>query len=138
MIGSMRRLQIDRLTRLIAAAATRLDGHDTDIGALETDVAALETGAGLRVYAITVTDAAYTAALRPVILCNCASNAITVTLPAASNGRLYWIKKVDSTANAVVIDGNGAETIDGAATQTLSYQWSAALVVSDGANWYIV
>jgi hypothetical protein len=132
------RNQVDRLTRLLDRFDGRLDGHDTDIADLVSDVTSIATGAALRMYTETVTAASHTAAAEPVILCNCASNAITVNLPAAAQGKFYFIKKIDATANAVTIDGNGGETIDGAATQTLSYQWSAAMVVSDGSNWYIL
>jgi len=46
--------------------------------------------------------------------------------------------KIDASANAVVIDGAGAETIDGAATQTLIAQYDSLHVVSSGAEWFIV
>jgi hypothetical protein len=39
-----------------------------------------------------------------------------MTLPtaASSTGKVFYIKKIDSSANSVIIDGAGAETIDGA------------------------
>lgn len=75
-----------------------------------------------------------------IILANAAAGPITVTLPKAGafKGRQFIIKKVDASANAVTVDGNGAETIDGAATQAISTQWEALLIVSDGAGWVIV
>lgn len=62
----------------------------------------------------------------------------TVTLPTAVgiSGRTYWFVKVSSTGT-VTIDGNGAETINGAANFTMTgtaYQIRA--VCSDGANWF--
>ena len=71
---------------------------------------------------------------------NATSGAVTITLPAAAGctGRRYDIKKVDSSANAVTIDGNSAETIDGAATYALSAQYSSVTIISNGSGWYII
>ena len=72
-------------------------------------------------------------------LCDCTSNAITINLPAASQaGRRYEIKKIDATSNAVTIDGNGSETIDGATTITITSQYESVTIVSDGQDWFIV
>ncbi|MDP3785966.1 MAG: hypothetical protein Q8R05_00195, partial [Candidatus Omnitrophota bacterium] len=65
--------------------------------------------------------------------------AFSITLPAASGntGRSYTIKKIDSSVNAVTVDPNAAETIDGAATYALSAQWKYVTAVSNGTNWII-
>ncbi len=75
-----------------------------------------------------------------VILADATSGVITVTLPASSglSGRLYFIKKTDAGANAVTIDGNASETIDGATTVALSSQYDARLIVCDGSNWHVI
>lgn len=68
------------------------------------------------------------------------AGAVTVTLPASTGNpiRTYVIKKIDSTANAVTIAGNGADTIEGSATITLSAQWTFRAVTNTGAGiWYI-
>lgn len=86
-----------------------------------------------------VRTAAYTAdATDFLVLCNASGGAFTVTLPAAAAaaGRIYTIKKIDSSANAVTVDGAGAETIDGAATRNLAAQYDALLIQSDGSNWH--
>jgi hypothetical protein len=70
-------------------------------------------------------------------LCDCTSNAITINLPAASAGQQFVIKKIDASANAVTIDGNASETIDGALTATLTTQYESITLVSDGSNWFI-
>lgn len=76
------------------------------------------------------------------IVCDCTSEAITVNLPAAADAdatrKVFVIKKVDSSANAVTIDANGTETIDGSETYTLSNQWDTVTVLSDGTQWLIV
>lgn len=79
-------------------------------------------------------------ALNNVALCDCTSNNITINLPAAStaSGLQYHIKKIDSSANTVTVDGNGSETIDGATTQVISNQYDSMTIVSDGSNWFIL
>lgn len=73
------------------------------------------------------------------ILCDATSGAFTVTLPAAStSGRVYAIKKIDSTGNAVTIDGNGAELVEGSANQTLDAQYEAVVIQSNGTAWFII
>lgn len=74
-----------------------------------------------------------------IVLCNCADGAITLNLPAAasSTGFEFTATKIDSTINTVTIDGSGAETINGAATQVISAQWTSATIACDGSGWYI-
>jgi parallel beta-helix repeat protein len=75
-----------------------------------------------------------------VILADASSGAFTLTLPSAASvgaGQEYTIKKIDGSTNAITIDPNGTETIDGAATYSLASQWKYVTIVSDGANWVI-
>jgi hypothetical protein len=67
------------------------------------------------------------------------SGAITVTLPAAasSTGRVYVIRKTNASANAVTIDPNGAETIDGGATLAVANQ-TAKLIICNGTAWITI
>lgn len=75
-----------------------------------------------------------------VLLCNATGGAFTVNLPSAGRyeGIQFIIKKIDASANAVTIDGAGAETIDGALTVSLTTQWESRTVISDGSNWLII
>lgn len=68
-----------------------------------------------------------------------AGSAFTVNLPAASGltGKKYSIKKTDSSFNAVTIDANSSETIDGATTTTLNTQYESVELICDGSNWHI-
>ena len=61
----------------------------------------------------------------------------TITLPTAVGirGKIYVVKKIDSSTNVVTVDGDGSETIDGATTALLSAQYSALMIQSDGTNW---
>ncbi len=78
--------------------------------------------------------------LENVILNDATAGDITLTLPLAStaSGKIYNIKKTDASANNVIIDGNGAETIDGAATLSTNTQYESFTVVCDGAAWFII
>lgn len=80
-------------------------------------------------YTITATDG--------LILCNASGGGFTVTLPTAVGraGKLYIIMQIDNSGNTVTIDGDGSETINGSATQTLNTQYSKWALMSDGANW---
>lgn len=75
-----------------------------------------------------------------VVLCDASNGPITVTLPAASGvrGRRYFIKKIDSSANAVTVDGNGGDLVDGGLTAPLTDEDEAITVVSDNSTWHIL
>jgi len=71
-------------------------------------------------------------------LVDATSGPVTITLPTAleATNRVLTVKKVDATANAVTIDGSGTETIDGAATRSITAQWDSMTIVSNGTTWY--
>ena len=73
-----------------------------------------------------------------LLICDATAGAITMTLPPAAlvPGRIYAFKRVNSGANAVIVDPSGAETIDGAATHTLTPQWNALTIMSNGVAWF--
>lgn len=76
-----------------------------------------------------------------LIRADATSGTLTVTLLAAAtagDGFQIAIKKIDSSANTVIIDGNSSETIDGAATLTLSTQYDVAIITCDGSNWHVI
>jgi len=61
---------------------------------------------------------------------NAVGGNMTINLPAAvGNGRLVSIKKIDSSANTVTIDGSGSETIDGATTYVLTTQYQGVQII---------
>jgi len=74
------------------------------------------------------------------VLCDAAAAGFTVTLPAAAlcKCNVINIKKIDVTANAVTVAANGAEKIDGQATQVITAPYTNMLITSDGSNWYIL
>jgi hypothetical protein len=66
----------------------------------------------------------------------------TVTLPTAvgRNGKVFTIKKIDSSANTVQLLTTSAQTIDGNASGALylKAQYDTIKLVSDGSNWLIL
>ena len=74
-----------------------------------------------------------------VVRVDATAGAAVITLPTAVGclGREYSIIKIDSSANTVTIDGDGAETINGATTKVISAQWGGATVHSDNAGWVV-
>ena len=74
---------------------------------------------------------------------NATGGAYAVTLPAASAaklGRIYTVKKMDSSANAVTITAAGTDTIEGAATIALTTQYAYRMVQRNAAGngWNII
>ncbi len=63
----------------------------------------------------------------------------TITLPTAVNiqGRIYVIKRNDSTNN-ITVNTTSLQTIDGATSLTLSTNYQVIMVQSDNANWQII
>jgi hypothetical protein len=73
------------------------------------------------------------------LLANCTTGAITFTLPpaATSGGFVLYFKKIDSTINAMIIQANGAELIDGSNTVSTIIQYEAWTLMCDGTQWWI-
>lgn len=68
-----------------------------------------------------------------------AGGSTTITLPAAATagaGFRFTAWKTDSTNN-VIIQPDGAETVNGAANYTLATQYEAAQFVTDGTSWVV-
>lgn len=61
----------------------------------------------------------------------------TITLPTASanTGRILTIVNADAGAGHVIVDGEGAETINGFTTFGLWYQYNQMQIICDGSNW---
>ena len=60
---------------------------------------------------------------------------VTITLPALGNGN-YIVKKVDSSANSVII--TGGVNIDGQATQSIVSQYNSLMIINRSTEWAIV
>ena len=79
---------------------------------------------------------------KDVTLINAASGNVTLTLPenggTVGSGRVMVVKRVDSSANTVVVQRETADTIDGSTNIQLYHIYETMSFVSDGANWYII
>ncbi len=73
------------------------------------------------------------------IECDASGGAFTITLPpvAGNPGLALDIMKTDSSANAVTVDGDGSDLIDGATTAVIVSENESIVVVSNGTSWGI-
>ena len=73
------------------------------------------------------------------IRCDATSGAFSVTLLAAPvTGQMIFFKKIDSSSNAITVNGNG-KNIDGVATCTLMQaQYNSFGIIYNGASWDII
>lgn len=76
-----------------------------------------------------------------VISVDASGGSWTLSLPAASTvtGKVLYIVRTDQTlANAVTIDPNSTETINGSTTRKLATRYESYTIQSDGSNWLIL
>ncbi len=103
------------------------------------DIGAAAVAAVRAVPVTAIKTSGYTAAIDELVRCNTTSGGFAVTLPTAvgNDGRGITIKKVVSHANAVTINTTSSQTIDGAASGsiTITDVLGTITVISDGANW---
>ena len=81
----------------------------------------------------------HTADTERIILADATLGVFTITLPllAKSSEISYWIMKIDASVNAVTVDGDGSEPINGAPTISLVNQYDKAFIVrGNNLNWY--
>lgn len=64
----------------------------------------------------------------------------TITLPTLSDNqdRFMRVKKIDSGAGAVILDGEGAETVDGQANKKLIFQYDSMTIKGAPTEWSMV
>ncbi len=86
--------------------------------------------------AYTLTDSDYT------VLADLTSTAFTLTLPTAvgRTGKEFVLKdwKGQSATRNLTIATTSSQTIDGAASKTISTNYNSIKVISDGANWAVI
>jgi predicted RecA/RadA family phage recombinase len=79
--------------------------------------------------------------LDSTIFVNTQAAAVTVTLPPSAScvGRRLTFIRAGTGVNAITLDGNASETIDGIATYAaMDAIRDTVTIESDGANWFIV
>ena len=64
----------------------------------------------------------------------------TMTLPTASanTDRVIKIMKIDSGAGYCIVDGEGAETINGTTTWEITEQYGYIQIQCDGSQWFVI
>jgi|GEM_PF-6047611 len=108
---------------------------------LDPEDAATKVYVDSGVKAITTKNADYLLALQDcTILASANGGVVTLTLPSAAlvAGKTYTLKKIDGSANAVIVATTGSQTIDGNPDFVLPTQWRYITVQSDGSNWFII
>lgn len=96
----------------------------------------LDTNYAAKLRVVTVSSN-YNASANSIVLADASGGAITVTLPSPQADAIVSVKKIDSSGNAVTIDGAGAN-IDGSASIQITTQYDSYTLVSDGTNWWVI
>ncbi len=124
----------------LAAHVAAADPHPGYLTQAEGDARYGALSGALDLNIRTISATATPAADDYTLLVDASGGAVTVNLPAAASsaGRILVVKKIDAVANAVTLDGNGAETIDGAATVATSTQWVAFTIQCNGTAWFVI
>lgn len=118
-----------------------LDGGANKIGISTSSPTSTLHLDGSLALTITSISSTTTAGAHHTILCNATGGAFDVDLPAASTcpGRVYVIKKIDASGNAVSVDPNSSETIDDSSTSyALAAQYDSITIQCDGSEWWIL
>jgi len=91
---------------------------------------------------VNVTAASYTAKAGDRVIGVNRAGAVTVTLPTAEvrKGRVYTVKDESGAAatNNITVATEGAETIDGAATDTIADNYGCVTYYSGGTSWFTI
>ena len=74
------------------------------------------------------------------ILCDATTGAFTINLMPAANfiGYPINVKKIDSSQNAITVDANSTELIDGFQVKIISGQYDSMTIISNGTFWSII
>jgi hypothetical protein len=127
---------IDQSTKFVLAASSAGDPPTSSVWTIDNGVSTEQlwsTTTKTSNYTVTESDR------DKLILVDASGGAVTITLLAAAtagNGFRVVIKKTDSSANVVTVDGNLSETIDGSTTSALSAQYDSDNLICDGSNWH--
>ncbi len=73
-----------------------------------------------------------------VLLVDASASGLTINLTPVVGGKVYHIKKTDSSSNAVTVNPNGSQTIDGDLTKEIIFQYDAMMIMADNSNWHIL
>lgn len=121
----------NKLTSLILTLSLALCAFALPVTAQQPVQQTNKGGVALRTAIVTKTTAYTVREDDHTILVDATAAAVTISLPPMTRGREYFVKKIDSTTNAVTVDGYASETIDGATTQTILAQYGVLHIKGD-------
>jgi hypothetical protein len=129
-----------KLTAILLATALLWASHVPASGQSVSNITQTRQGLASNAAAKTVTTNYLVQTDDHTVLVDATAGAVTISLPSVSNkGYPYRvIKKIDSTANAVTVDGYGSQTIDGQTSLTLAVQYAGVVLHADGTEWRVV
>lgn len=92
-----------------------------------------------KVTTITDADSPYAASVGEMVYADTTAGPITVALPPAAQfgGDSVTVLRTSGGVNNVTLDPDGAETINGAASDTLAAQYASITAISDGTELFI-
>jgi hypothetical protein len=98
------------------------------------------TGNPVAAISATTTTAYSATASDHTIPCDATAGAFSVSLPAAASsaGLMLNIKKIDASPNAVMVEADGSDAIDGVTTYVLQSQWDSVTVHCNGTEWFVL
>jgi hypothetical protein len=84
------------------------------------------------------TGASYTATATDEYIGVTTSSAVTITLPAGTDGRVYTVKDELGGSPKITVAGTGTDKIDGANTKSITVPYSSITVVFRAGQWRII
>jgi Repeat of unknown function (DUF5907) len=113
----------------------------TNLSITGTTLNAASGGGGYSIVAVNFAASPYTilpTSGTTIYQVDCTGGNVVINVPTAvGNTAVYGVKKTDASANTITVTPNGAETIDGNATQTILFQNTEIDIYSDNANLFI-
>ncbi len=125
------------------AGTNGLVRYNSDLTRLEVYSGGSWVGLGVSVQDVVQTKTTTYTALSTddLILGDTSGGGWTLSLPSSASvgaGKKYKVKKTTNDANALTIDANSTETIDGVLTFALYTQYDSVEIETDGSNWYVI
>ena len=131
--------ETSEIHRIVGVRVTPIAPGDKTVGMAWLDTASSAAGGTRivnRIATSTTVDNTFDA-----ILVDASGGAVTITLPPITrDGKVFDIKKVDSSANAVTVDGDGTEPIDDGLTAVLTAQYEDISIMAElgTTKWWIL
>ncbi len=124
------------------AESMRIASNGITLGPQSSSTAVHQINGGLSGTTNSISSSTYTldsTTTDYIVYTNSTSNAITLTLPAPTNGRILVIEDKSGTAgtNNITVDPHASETINGKSSFVISQNYGSIRITSDGTNWFI-